>query len=520
MMFLLASSMVKISGGAVVSGGGPLLTTTLNMTLSLNTTVEKSIVAEDRRLQTTTRDWVVFYNILPSWSQSYCWAWGCPGCTPSSTKYETAYLDVVPVEIDSSILSSMIEITLYWNDGSPTPCGGNPTSLANANFEYHQNGINIYGLGVSKTGNVQWNLFRNPVDNGAHAVYFLHGADGYPACDLFFTNSSGDFRFFTGAQLGSGFYYSTTDLTCDTFALHTSYKVICGTAEATTSVSPDKICPDASMEFVVAGNASNPAYPLTLLYVPGRRCDVADSCAQGTGSGGGPPSTMATSAPTPAPILGGCGGSPPTTATLPVPTRAPGCPDALYPSCPSGVTASNLPPCDDDNLVPGDYCASKAGECGTDINLDNCGTFDVYAVSQCIYSASGGLLKPAKYCPSSSTMEIMPNCADPHLHYGEYCEGDGECETSNDLDNCGDSDVYVVGNDCVNAYGSGLNLYPSLQCPTDKLYQYIPHCASPGLGDGDYCEGDSECDTDNTLNNCDDPNFPDFYGFDIYVIGS
>ncbi|KAK3270453.1 hypothetical protein CYMTET_21156 [Cymbomonas tetramitiformis] len=45
-------------------------------------------------------------------------------------------------------------------------------------------------------------------------------------------------------------------------------------------------------------------------------------------------------------------------------------------------------------------------------------------------------------------------------------------------------------------------------CPADLGPDFV-HCGDPGLGDGDLCEGDGECGTSTTLDNCGD-------GFEVY----
>lgn len=48
---------------------------------------------------------------------------------------------------------------------------------------------------------------------------------------------------------------------------------------------------------------------------------------------------------------------------------------------------------------------------------------------------------PSQYCPPGLELKVMPNCLDAQL--GQLCEGDGECGTTNTLDNCFEhNDVY------------------------------------------------------------------------------
>ena len=148
-------------------------------------------------------------------------------------------------------------------------------------------------------------------------------------------------------------------------------------------------------------------------------------------------------------------------------------------------------------------------------------------------------------CPSTDTMERLPNCDQLHA-VDEYCEGDGECETSPTANSCnGNGDVYMrcttpsmelhqppwpppagptrpppprvppsppqppllpmaecsalcdAGAEC----GVCLRLVAARECPaTVAVVDRLPHCV--GLRPGDLCEGDGECSTSATANNC------------------
>ena len=148
-------------------------------------------------------------------------------------------------------------------------------------------------------------------------------------------------------------------------------------------------------------------------------------------------------------------------------------------------------------------------------------------------------------CPSIAAMEMLPNCDQLHAE-GELCEGDGECDTVPAANNCnGNGDVYMrctaapaaglrqppwpppagparpppprvppsppqpplsplpecaapceAGAEC----GACLQLVPAGECPAEAAVDRLPHCV--GLWPGELCEGDGECGTAKTANNC------------------
>jgi hypothetical protein len=151
-------------------------------------------------------------------------------------------------------------------------------------------------------------------------------------------------------------------------------------------------------------------------------------------------------------------------------------------------------------------------------------------------------------CPSTDAMEMLPNCDQLHA-VGELCEGDGECGTAPRANNCnGNGDVYMrctaapsaglrqppwpppagparpppprvppsppqpplspmaecaapcdAGAEC----GACLQLVPEGECPAAAAaVDRLPHCV--GLWPGELCEGDGECGTAPTANNCHD----------------
>ena len=154
-------------------------------------------------------------------------------------------------------------------------------------------------------------------------------------------------------------------------------------------------------------------------------------------------------------------------------------------------------------------------------------------------------------CPSEATGNQLPNCRSFSFGVGEQCEGDGECGTSRTENNCnGNQDVYVrcesnipdpprpppgpsptprpirsppppfppfaplpacsatavcsAGASC----GLCLRLLTKDECPPPIHSTLLPPCDA--VAPGDQCEGDGECGTDKTLNNC--------HGYrDVYV---
>ena len=138
-------------------------------------------------------------------------------------------------------------------------------------------------------------------------------------------------------------------------------------------------------------------------------------------------------------------------------------------SCPAN--SANLPSCDAAGLAIGGMCDGD-GECATSRSLDNCGIYDVYQAvaahpyppaapvalappppppaphppTQCppgLLACGLGCLRPivSAECPANPDLarcDLVP--------LGGLCEADGECGTSQGLDNCGLGgwDVYKV----------------------------------------------------------------------------
>lgn len=209
------------------------------------------------------------------------------------------------------------------------------------------------------------------------------------------------------------------------------------------------------------------------------------------------------------------------------------------------VAASNCPNDPDlaqcDAVAAGELCEGD-GECQTDTRLDNCrGAYDVYRKGGVPGQPSTTVLPPAAPPPNTASTSALPylwcsdgfplvpvaasDCpADPDMARcdavaaGELCEGDGECGTDSALDNCGGAyDVYRKGTATVlptsppptsmslasipgkQACADGLQLTPiaAADCPSDANIQPCDEVAP-----GELCEGDGECGTDASLDNC------------------
>jgi len=190
----------------------------------------------------------------------------------------------------------------------------------------------------------------------------------------------------------------------------------------------------------------------------------------------------------------------------------------------------------------GNLCAGK-GECGT-TDINNCGDgvgFDIYRKTDSLSATPSttsapssprglnecGLVTPitGSECPANPN---IPNCL--NVNFGMLCEGDGECGTDPNLNNCGGFDVYrktdlptnaptvtspptisqtdgpttsPTSNAGVGICGINTPIDPSA-CPANPN---IPNCLDKRYGN--LCEGDGECGTDPGLNNCG--------GFDVYL---
>jgi hypothetical protein len=95
-----------------------------------------------------------------------------------------------------------------------------------------------------------------------------------------------------------------------------------------------------------------------------------------------------------------------------------------------------------------------------------------------------------------------------------WCEGDGECNTSQGLNNCfGDFDIYYkqCSNCTTQNCGQSLTAIPASQCASVAAVIGAFSVATPDCEAAQccsYCEADNECNTSNSLNNCGD--------YDIY----
>jgi len=124
--------------------------------------------------------------------------------------------------------------------------------------------------------------------------------------------------------------------------------------------------------------------------------------------------------------------------------------------CPTETEDLDINNCATPGLLPGDLCEGD-GECGTDKMLDNCEAADMYVVAiaadveptaapTMARVAGCPVLKPlpASECPASRQDLDIGDCLTEGLALGDLCEGDGECGTSQYLDNCMTGDMYVV----------------------------------------------------------------------------
>ncbi|KAK7233920.1 hypothetical protein SO694_00103090 [Aureococcus anophagefferens] len=132
-------------------------------------------------------------------------------------------------------------------------------------------------------------------------------------------------------------------------------------------------------------------------------------------------------------------------------------------------------------------------------------------------------------CPDPIVLTASyPHCGQVGLDVGDLCEGDGECGTTNGVDNCEDAAGDMKA-DIYRRRRTRRSAPTAMVCP-DYLEEVdlddcpdpvvltasYPHCGSPHLTIGDMCEGDNECGTPNGLDNC-----PDAAGdmeADIYLI--
>jgi len=150
-------------------------------------------------------------------------------------------------------------------------------------------------------------------------------------------------------------------------------------------------------------------------------------------------------------------------------------------------------------------------------------------LNRCLMAIPNGSTTAAGSCPTNMATASAPNCASKGLKPGQYCEGDGECGSNSNLNNCNKLyDVYKwvatppkkgssksicsAGKSC----GRCLHASPKCTgtscpktCPKKMLSPSAPPCSSPTVKPGMFCEGDGECGTVSSLNNCPG-------GFDVY----
>jgi len=224
------------------------------------------------------------------------------------------------------------------------------------------------------------------------------------------------------------------------------------------------------------------------------------------------------SPPTPSPA-GQCGTSLTPLASSQCST-APGAPfNGATPDCASAPCCS--------------YCEAD-GECNT-TDINNCGIYDVF-YKHC--SSCAGPPSPPSSCGTSVTPIAPSQCATARAAIGPfsgstpdceaascctYCEGDGECGTGN-VNNCGAYDIYfkTCAGHCTTpptpTSGNAPTAQPTYQCGTLTPLTSASQCSAAATALGaplnwntvscehapccSYCEGDGECGTNQTLNNC------------------
>mmetsp|Transcript_10811 Transcript_10811/g.34553 ORF Transcript_10811/g.34553 Transcript_10811/m.34553 type:complete len:1413 (-) Transcript_10811:128-4366(-) len=245
-----------------------------------------------------------------------------------------------------------------------------------------------------------------------------------------------------------------------------------------------------------------------------------------------------------------------------VPIKGDACDDevcAEEDQCP--VDPGALPDCDEPSLVVGGQCESDADECGTDRDHTTCSTSDgLYAVYRVVGTATSSptttriegcpvlsLVSDSVHCNSTEWLRKMTTCDTPGLQAGDLCEGDGECGTDNQADNCFEAfDLYRVvsttrgpstaptpfessrptlppstGAPTTVAFrgcAADMSLVDTSLCPDEADLASLPACDDPDLKTGELCEATNrgECGTDNSADNCQTQRGY----FDVYVLAT
>eukprot|EP00634_Sargassococcus_sp_CCMP2135_P002520 CAMPEP_0198656640 /NCGR_PEP_ID=MMETSP1467-20131203/10397_1 /TAXON_ID=1462469 /ORGANISM="unid. sp., Strain CCMP2135" /LENGTH=347 /DNA_ID=CAMNT_0044392693 /DNA_START=62 /DNA_END=1105 /DNA_ORIENTATION=+ len=296
-MMMMMMMMVFVTGVASLSIEQTELTVTH---LTSSTDLPPLVATAARKLQASTGH-LTFYNLYP-WAAGLCWVWAsCDSCA-KSTPVETFYGDVKLVDFDASSYGADIYMWIYGATGSPTPCSGvtSGTPLLETTYELHQDGVNIFGVGLGNGGGASTNIHRNPDALGNHTMWFVNDYHDYPTCDFFAYDTAKTEYSIIGDMEPNGVARGTP-YECSTYADLAEFGVRCGTDEALWPIDLTKICGDSSFEVVAHGNYSDPAYPLGLTYVPGKKCAYADSCAAYFGGATPSPTPYQGGAPTPYP---------------------------------------------------------------------------------------------------------------------------------------------------------------------------------------------------------------------------
>ena len=127
------------------------------------------------------------------------------------------------------------------------------------------------------------------------------------------------------------------------------------------------------------------------------------------------------------------------------------------------------------------------------------------------------MLTPAQSSSLGQSCGDLRNCNDETLVVGDQCEGDGECKTDNNLNNCDDDfDIYIVEMPIPSARLVVCSTLTPLNASNCDLIDVVrlPTCDNSTLVSGDLCKYHKEleynCYSDNDFNNCD--------GYDIYTV--
>jgi len=162
------------------------------------------------------------------------------------------------------------------------------------------------------------------------------------------------------------------------------------------------------------------------------------------------------------------------------------------------------------NLVEGQMCRAKGGECETDRDLGNCrrGELNVYEVTGdkvpkfCPQERLGAELVPVtSECSAQGPPGALPRCNDGQLFHDDYCRAKGECGTRETLGNCRNGELNVYQVKVPKICPKKLAEVAPADCPEKP--GLLPRCHFGGLlAKGQMCRAKGECRTDKALGNC------------------